>query len=109
MVGAWPLAMGITMFLQMKLNPAPADPVQAKIFTLMPIAFTFFLAHFPAGLVLYWTWNNILSMSQQYVIMRRMGVGIGGQSTATPPATTAPALTAPPSTPAKKPSKKKST
>jgi YidC/Oxa1 family membrane protein insertase len=83
MIGVWPVAMGITMFLQMKLNPAPADPVQAKIFTFMPIAFTFFLAHFPAGLVIYWTWNNILSMAQQYVIMRRMGVGIGGQSTAT--------------------------
>jgi YidC/Oxa1 family membrane protein insertase len=82
MIGAWPIAMGITMFLQMKLNPAPADPVQAKIFTFMPIAFTFFLAHFPAGLVIYWTWNNILSMTQQYLIMRRMGVGIGGQSTA---------------------------
>ena len=83
MVGVWPLLMGITMFLQMKLNPAPADPVQARIFTLMPIAFTFFLAQFPAGLVIYWTWNNILSMSQQYVIMRRMGVGIGGQKTTT--------------------------
>jgi YidC/Oxa1 family membrane protein insertase len=82
MIGVWPLAMGVTMFLQMKLNPAPADPVQAKIFTFMPLAFTFFLAQFPAGLVIYWTWNNILSMAQQYVIMRRMGVGIGGESTA---------------------------
>ena len=83
MIGVWPLAMGVTMFFQMKLNPAPADPVQAKIFTFMPIAFTFFLAQFPAGLVIYWTWNNILSMTQQYVIMRRMGIGIGGQSTTT--------------------------
>jgi YidC/Oxa1 family membrane protein insertase len=81
MVGVWPLLMGVTMFFQMKLNPAPADPIQARIFTFMPIAFTFFLAQFPAGLVIYWTWNNILSMAQQYLIMRQMGIGIGGQQT----------------------------
>ncbi len=78
MIGAWPLIMGVTMFLQQKLNPAPPDPVQAKIFMLMPIFFTVLLASFPAGLVIYWAWNNILSIAQQYVIMRRMGVSIGG-------------------------------
>jgi len=77
-LGAWPILMGITMFLQQKLNPAPADPVQAKIFLLMPVMFTIFLASFPVGLVIYWTWNNLLSITQQYVIMRRMGVSVGG-------------------------------
>ena len=72
-IGAWPLIMGITMFLQQKLNPQPPDPVQAKIFLLMPIFFTFLLAAFPAGLVIYWAWNNTLSMAQQWVIMRSMG------------------------------------
>ncbi|MBT5811232.1 MAG: membrane protein insertase YidC, partial [Rhodospirillaceae bacterium] len=80
-IGIWPLIMGISMFLQQKLNPAPADPVQAKIFMFMPIMFTFLLAQFPAGLVIYWAWNNVLSMTQQWVIMRRMGVAIGGGST----------------------------
>jgi YidC/Oxa1 family membrane protein insertase len=70
-VGAWPLMMGITMWLQMKLNPPPPDPVQAKLFQLMPIGFTFMLAGFPAGLVIYWTWNNLLSITQQWVIMKR--------------------------------------
>jgi len=78
MIGVWPLIMGITMFLQQKLNPAPPDPIQAKIFTFLPIIFTFILAGFPAGLVIYWAWNNALSILQQYVIMRRMGVPIGG-------------------------------
>ena len=77
-IGVWPLLMGLTMFLQTKLNPQPADPVQAKIFTWMPIFFMFLLAQFPAGLVIYWTWNNVLSILQQYVIMRRAGVPIGG-------------------------------
>ncbi len=72
-IGAWPLIMGITMFLQQKLNPQPPDPMQAKIFLLMPIFFTFLLAAFPAGLVIYWAWNNTLSMAQQWVIMRSMG------------------------------------
>ena len=80
-LGAWPILMGITMFLQQKLNPAPADPVQAKIFLLMPVMFTIFLASFPVGLVIYWTWNNLLSITQQYVIMRRMGVSVGGGKT----------------------------
>ena len=83
-IGIWPLIMGISMFLQQKLNPAPADPVQAKIFMFMPIMFTFLLAKFPAGLVIYWAWNNVLSMTQQWIIMRRMGVAIGGGSTPTP-------------------------
>jgi|TARA_B110000263_G_scaffold65720_1_gene56748 YidC/Oxa1 family membrane protein insertase len=77
-LGLWPLFMGISMFLQQKLNPAPADPIQAKMFMLMPLMFMFFLANFPVGLVIYWTWNNCLSVAQQYVIMRRMGVSIGG-------------------------------
>ena len=63
--------MGITMFVQMKLNPAPPDPVQKMIFTWMPLIFTFMFATFPAGLVIYWTWNNLLSVTQQYFIMKR--------------------------------------
>lgn len=74
MIGVWPLIMGITMFLQQKLNPQPTDPVQAKIFMFLPIIFTFLLAAFPAGLVIYWAWNNTLSMAQQWLIMRRMGI-----------------------------------
>ena len=74
MIGVWPLAMGLTMFLQQKLNPAPADPVQARVMMLLPLVFIFLFATFPAGLVIYWTWNNILSIAQQWVIMRRMGV-----------------------------------
>ncbi len=71
-LGVWPILMGITMFLQQKLNPAPPDPVQAKIFMLLPIVFTFTLAHFPAGLVIYWAWNNLLSITQQRFLMWRM-------------------------------------
>ncbi len=74
MIGAWPLIMGVTMFLQMKLNPQPPDPIQAKIFMVMPVIFTIMLAPFPAGLVIYWSWNNLLSIAQQWFIMRRMGV-----------------------------------
>jgi YidC/Oxa1 family membrane protein insertase len=84
-VGIWPLIMGATMYLQQKLNPQPADPMQAKIFMLLPIVFTFMLGQFPAGLVIYWAWNNTLSIGQQWLIMRRMGVGVSGQSTNTPP------------------------
>ena len=73
-IGVWPIIMGITMFLQQKLNPAPPDPVQARVFMMLPIVFTFMLGQFPAGLVIYWAWNNILSIAQQWVIMRRMGV-----------------------------------
>ena len=78
-LGVWPILMGITMMLQHRLNPQPADPVQAKIFFFMPIVFTFLLAQFPAGLVIYWTWNNLLSIMQQAVIMKRAGVPIGRQ------------------------------
>ncbi|MSO80878.1 MAG: membrane protein insertase YidC [Alphaproteobacteria bacterium] len=84
-IGIWPIVMGITMFAQMKLNPAPADPIQAKMFTFMPLIFTFFLASFPSALVIYWTWNNLLSIAQQYLIMRSMGVAIGGGTTPPPP------------------------
>ena len=71
-IGIWPLLMGVTMFLQQRLNPTPPDPIQAKIFAWMPVAFTFLLATFPAGLVIYWTWNNLLSICQQWVIMNKM-------------------------------------
>ena len=77
-LGLWPILMGVTMWAQMKLNPTPPDPVQQKIFTFMPILFTFMLASFPAGLVIYWAWNNLLSITQQTIIMKRMGVKIGG-------------------------------
>ncbi|MEE8295443.1 MAG: membrane protein insertase YidC, partial [Sphingomonadales bacterium] len=76
LIGVWPILMGLTMWLQMKLNPQSPDPIQAKIFTFMPIVFTFILAPFPAGLVIYWTWNNILSITQQWVIMRKEGITI---------------------------------
>ncbi|MBD1152053.1 membrane protein insertase YidC [Pelagibacterales bacterium SAG-MED22] len=71
MIGAWPIAMGISMFVQMKLNPAPTDPMQAKIFMFFPLFLTIILAPFPAGLVIYWTINNILTMAQQVFIMKR--------------------------------------
>ena len=76
MIGVWPLIMGVTMWVQMKLNPAPPDPVQQKLFAWMPVFFTFLLASFPAGLVIYWAWNNTLSVIQQSVIMARQGVEI---------------------------------
>ena len=75
-IGIWPLAMGISMFVQMKMNPEPTDPVQKQMFTWMPIIFTFMLGTFPAGLVIYWTWNNLLSVTQQYFIMKRAGVKV---------------------------------
>jgi YidC/Oxa1 family membrane protein insertase len=75
-VGAWGVIMGITMWAQMKLNPAPPDPTQAMIFNWMPLIFTFMLATFPAGLVIYWAWNNSLSVIQQSVIMRKHGAKI---------------------------------
>jgi len=73
-LGVWPLIMGVTMFLQQKLNPPPPDPVQAKIFQFMPIVFTFMMSSFPAGLVIYWSWNNLLTIAQQWTIMRRTRV-----------------------------------
>jgi YidC/Oxa1 family membrane protein insertase len=75
-LGAWPLIMGATMWAQMKLNPAPPDPTQKMIFDWMPVIFTFMLATFPAGLVIYWAWNNSLSVLQQSVIMRKHGVKV---------------------------------
>src|SRR5712672_3279800 len=75
-LGIWPIIMGITMWFQMKLNPAPPDPTQKMIFDWMPLIFTFMLAGFPAGLVIYWAWNNLLSVLQQSFIMRRNGVKV---------------------------------
>jgi len=73
MIGAWPIIMGITMFLQQKLNPQPVDPMQARMFMILPVVFTYMLSHFPAGLVIYWAWNNSLSIGQQWLIMHRAG------------------------------------
>tara|TARA_Y100000590_G_scaffold13878_1_gene16710 strand:- start:1717 stop:3399 length:1683 start_codon:yes stop_codon:yes gene_type:complete len=73
-IGAWPIFMGVTMYLQQKLNPTPPDPVQAKIFMFFPLFLTVILAPFPSGLVIYWTINNILTMAQQYVIMKKTTV-----------------------------------
>ena len=72
-IGAWPIIMGFTMAAQQALNPPPPDPMQARIFAMLPIVFTFVLAPFAAGLVIYWAWNNTLSVTQQYIIMRRHG------------------------------------
>jgi YidC/Oxa1 family membrane protein insertase len=72
-LGVWPLIMGATMWLQHKLNPAPPDPIQAKVFAWMPVIFTVMLASFPAGLVIYWAWNNVLSIGQQWLIMKKSG------------------------------------
>jgi len=76
MLGVFPILMGITMWVQTNLNPPPADPAQQKIFGFMPIIFTFMLANFPVGLVIYWSWNNFLSIIQQVVIMRSTGTPI---------------------------------
>ena len=104
-LGIWPLIMGVSMFLQMKMNPEPTDPVQKSMFAWMPVIFTFMLGTFPAGLVIYWTWNNTLTILQQSLIMRKSGVklelfdnlgkmfGRGGASSAAAPAKTPPAKT----------------
>jgi len=76
-IGIWPIIMGLTMWLQQRLNPQPTDPIQAKVFMYLPFIFTFLLASFSAGLVIYWAWNNALSIAQQWVIMRKMGVKAG--------------------------------
>jgi YidC/Oxa1 family membrane protein insertase len=76
MLGVFPIIMGFTMWIQTNLNPPPADPVQQKIFGWMPILFTFMLANFPVGLVIYWSWNNLLSIIQQVVIMRSTGTPV---------------------------------
>jgi YidC/Oxa1 family membrane protein insertase len=71
-LGAWPIIMGITMFVQQKMTPAPADPTQAKMMMFMPVVFTALLANFPAGLVIYWSWSNMLSIGQQWLISRNV-------------------------------------
>jgi len=75
-LGIWPVIMGITMWVQMRLNPPPPDPTQAMIFNWMPVIFTFMLGTFPAGLVIYWAWNNTLSIAQQWFIMKRHGAEV---------------------------------
>ena len=75
-LGIWPLVMGVSMWVQMKMNPEPTDPVQKTMFAWMPVIFTFMLGAFPAGLVIYWTWNNTLSVAQQTLIMKQAGVKV---------------------------------
>ena len=74
LIGIWPILFAATMLLQMKLNPQPIEPIQQKIMMFLPLLFLFMFARFPAGLVVYWTWNNVLSIGQQWLIMRRMGI-----------------------------------
>ena len=74
LIGAWPIIMGITMFIQQKLNPTPPDPIHAKIFMFFPVFLTVILAPFPAGLVIYWSFNNIFTMIQQYIVQRKMTI-----------------------------------
>ena len=74
LIGAWPIIMGVTMFVQQKLNPTPPDPIQAKIFMFFPLFLTIILAPFAAGLVIYWSFNNIFTMIQQYIVQRKMTV-----------------------------------
>jgi YidC/Oxa1 family membrane protein insertase len=74
LIGAWPVAMGISMFIQQKLNPKPPDPIQQKIFAFFPIFLCVILAPFPSGLVIYWTFNNIFTMIQQYYIQSKMSI-----------------------------------
>ncbi len=76
MLGIWPILMGITMWVQMRLNPTPADPIQASMFNWMPVIFTFMLGTMPAGLVIYWTWSNLLSILQQSYIMKKNGADV---------------------------------
>jgi YidC/Oxa1 family membrane protein insertase len=71
-IGAWPIIMGVTMIIQQKLNPTPTDPVQAKVMKYLPYIFIFIFATFPAGLIIYWAWNNVLSILQQWIITRRL-------------------------------------
>ncbi|MDP9196462.1 MAG: membrane protein insertase YidC [Pseudomonadota bacterium] len=77
MIGAWPILMGASMFVQQMMTPTSPDPIQRRMFMFMPFMMTYLLAAFPAGLVIYWTWNNVLSIAQQWIIMRRMGVPVG--------------------------------
>jgi YidC/Oxa1 family membrane protein insertase len=73
MIGAWPIIMGVTMFLQQRMNPEPSDPIQAKVMRWLPVLFTYMFHSFPAGLIIYWAWNNILSVLQQALITTIMG------------------------------------
>ena len=75
-IGAWALVMGITMWVQMQLNPQQPDPVQQQMFNWMPVMFTFMLGGFASGLVIYWAWSNILSIAQQWLIMKKNGVEV---------------------------------
>lgn len=75
-IGIWPLIMGVTLWVQQRLNPPPQDPVQAKIMGFMPVIITGLMAHFPAGLVIYWSWSNFLSIIQQYFLMKKEGVEV---------------------------------
>lgn len=75
-VGIWPIVMGMTMWVQMQLNPPQPDPIQQQMFSYMPLIFTFLLASFPAGLVIYWAWNNLLSICQQWYISKKAGAEI---------------------------------
>jgi YidC/Oxa1 family membrane protein insertase len=68
MIGVWPILMAITMYMQQRMSPEPADPVQASVMRFMPLMFLVMFSRFPAGLLIYWTWNNILSIVQQYYI-----------------------------------------
>jgi YidC/Oxa1 family membrane protein insertase len=85
-IGAWPIFMGATQWIQTKMNPAPADPVQARMFTFMPVFMAAMFATLPAGLIIYYTWNNLLTVTQQYVIMRRQGVEVHLVNNLKPPA-----------------------
>ncbi|RYC30946.1 membrane protein insertase YidC [Lichenibacterium minor] len=76
LIGIWPVIMGFSMFLQMKMNPEPPDPVQKQMFSYMPLIFMFMLGTFPSGLVIYWTWNNTLTVIQQYLIAKRQGAKV---------------------------------
>lgn len=80
MIGVFPIMMALTMYIQQRLNPEPADPVQAKVIRLMPVIFLFMFASFPAGLVIYWTWSNILSIAQQMLIKKMSGMPITSKS-----------------------------
>ena len=85
-IGAWPIFMGITQWVQTKMNPAPADPVQARMFSFMPVFMAAMFATLPAGLIIYYTWNNVLTLAQQYIIMRTQGVPVHLVENLKPPA-----------------------
>ena len=74
-LSAWTLIMGFTMYMQQQLNPPPPDPMQARLFKFMPLIFMFMMGRFPAGLLIYWSWNNTLTIAQQWLIMRQTKIG----------------------------------